>query len=1108
MKKTNVADALYEKSILKVMLLMKLTIVLVLISFMQVSANGFSQAKISLKLQSVELRQVFSQIEKKSDCRFLYNDDAITLINQKVNVYADNALVSDVLDKMFAGTNLKYKVLNDNLIVLSVKVNSIPDIRITGKVTGPSGEPVPGATVRVKGGTSVISADDNGRFSILAADNAVLVFSSIGFETMEVPVDGKTELTISLKGSSQVLDQVVVVGYGTQRKRDITGAVASVNGGDIAKQPVLTATQAIQGKVAGVQIISSGDPNSTPTVRIRGVGTMLGGAAPLYVVDGVITDDIRNINSADITTLDILKDASATAIYGMRAANGVLLITTKKGKQGKMIVSYDGSLGVKEISKLVNMAGPKQYANYVNEASVYYGSGDSLITSAQLSAGANTDWYDAILKRSLQQNHNISISGGSEKVNYFFSAGYIQDGGIITTNKFDRFTLRSNNEYKLSNKLKLSTLVSYSRYNLRDVNLDVFNIAYRAAPYIASKVGNLYGNTSLSNNISNPLLLLDKNNNSSIGNRVQGTFAADYKPFEWLTLHTSFGTDFNFYNNITYGYKVDNTGAGNVFLTPGGNELVNRSKLTVQNDNANKWVWDNTATLAKIFNKHSISLLLGITSEAYKFNSTTGARLDVPQSQDQWYLSAGTASTATDLGTGDKWARNSYLSRFNYSYDNRYILTATFRADGTSRFPSQNRWGYFPSVGLGWNISREAFMSNQKTFSNLKLRGSWGRVGNDQISSNLYTLLANTVPPPYFFNGVEVLGISFDQAVDENLRWETTEEYDMGLDFSVLKNKLSGTVDLYDKKTNNALVNVAFNGQYIGSANQYTTNAATFSNKGVEFGLNWNDKINKDWSYNLSGNIAFNTNKIIGLNGGQALFDGSVGSYATTKSDNGQPIGSFFLRQADGIFQNAAEIAASAQKDAQPGDIRYKDISGPNGKPDGIIDDYDRVFSGSYQPKFTYGISGGLNFKTFDFSFNTYGTSGGKIYNGKKADRADTRDNIETSVAKDRWTPNHTNTTVPRANLNALPASTYFLESASFFRINNITLGYTLPREILTKYKVQNLRIYVTAQNLATITGYSGFTPELTSGSTLNAGIESKIYPSTRTFAFGVNLGF
>jgi TonB-linked SusC/RagA family outer membrane protein len=1103
MKKKLTAGAGCSHAIKKALLIMKLSFLLILAGALQVSAKVNGQETVSLKLHNVELSKVLNSIERQGTYRFLYNS-RLKNIHDKVNIDVSNKEISETLRKIFSGKDLTYKILENNLIVVLSSAMALQDIQVTGKITDDKGDPLANVSITVKGSTRGTTSDNSGTFTLTVPENGTLVVSYIGYQTQEVAVNSQAVVNVKMIASASQMDQVVVVGYGTQRRRDLTGSVATVSGADIAKQPVLTATQAIQGKVAGVQILSSGDPNSSPTVRIRGVGTMLGGASPLYVVDGVITDDIRNINSADITSMDILKDASATAIYGMRAANGVLLITTKKGKPGKMVISYDGSVGIKEIAKLVNMAGPQQYANYVNEASVYYGSGDSVINSAQLAAaGGNTDWYDAILKKSLQQNHNISLSGGSDKVNYFLSAGYITDGGIIKTNDFNRFTLRSNNEYKLSNKLKLSTLLSYSRYNLRDVNLDVFNLAYRAAPYVPAKIGNLYGNTSLSDNISNPLLLLDKNNNTSLGNRLQGTFAADYKPVSWLTLHSSFGVDLNFYNNTVYNYKYDNTGDNNVFLVAGGNQLVQRSKLSVQNDYANKWVWDNTATFAKSFNKHNLNFLVGITSEEYTFNTALGTRLDVPENKDQWFLNAGTASTATNINNGDKWSRNSYIGRLNYNYDNRYLLTATFRADGTSRFPSQNRWGYFPSAGVAWNITSESFMSTQKTFDNLKLRGSWGRVGNDQIGSNLYTLLANSVSPPYFFNGAEVLGISFDQAVDKNLKWETTEEFDLGLDFAFLQNRLSGTIDLYDKKTNNALININFNGQYLGTANQYTTNAAAFTNRGAELSLNWNDKIGKDWSYNIGGNIAFNQNRIVGLNGGQALFDGAVGSYSTTKSDNGQPIGSFFLLQSDGIFQNATEIAASSQKDAVPGDLRYKDISGPNGKPDGVIDDYDRAFSGSYQPKFTFGINGGLNYKTFDFSFSTYGTSGGKIYNGKKADRPDSRDNIEADVAVNRWTPNHTQTSVPRANLNALPASTYFLEDASFFRINNLTLGYTLPQSLLSKYKILNLRVYITAQNLATITGYSGFTPEITSTksstsngvtttipSSLNAGIE------------------
>jgi TonB-linked SusC/RagA family outer membrane protein len=798
--------------------------------------------------------------------------------------------------------------------------------------------------------------------------------------------------------------------------------------------------------------------------------------------------------------MDILKDASATAIYGMRAANGVVLITTKKGRSGQLRVNYDLSLGIKEATKLVNMAGPQQYANYLNEANIYYGPGDSLVNSAQLGSGGNTDWYDEILKRGFFQNHNVSFGGGSDAITYFLSAGLLTDEGVIRTNSFTRFTLRSNNEYRISSKLRMSSLLSYSRTQVRNVDLGAFNIAYRAAPYVPAKVGERYGNTSLSNNVGNPLLNLEQTNDGGAGDRIQGNFAFDYKPVSWLALRTSYGVDRNNFNSRSYGYKFGNTGLDNIFLQAGGNQLRENSSLSVAQSEGSRWVWDNTATITQRFGQHSFNLLVGTTAEQISSRRIAGTRLNVPADRNQWYLNAGATSTATNENTGDKSTRNSYLSRLNYNFQDRYFLTATIRADGTSRLPENNRWGYFPSVGASWDVARESFMASQQIFRSLKVRASWGKVGNDQIGSNLFRPLA-TQNLPYFFNGAEYLGISFPEVSDPNLRWEVNNEYDLGLDFSVLNGRLSGTFDYYNKRTVDALVRV--NLPAILGDPDYITNAGTITNKGVELALDWNQSINRDLRYNLNVNGAYNQNKIDNLSGGQALFDGSVGGAFTTKSDNNQQIGSFFLLQMEGIFQNADEISRSAQRNARPGDIRYRDLDN-----NGIINDDDRVHFGSYQPRITYGVNGSVNFKNVDFSFGTYGTSGGKIYNAKKAARPDFRDNIETSVAMNRWTPNNPSTRIPRANLNQERASSYFLERGDFFRINNLTLGYTLSSNAATSVKLSGLRIYASVQNLATFTSYSGFTPEINNGSVLAGGIESNIYPTTRTFVLGLNVGF
>jgi TonB-linked SusC/RagA family outer membrane protein len=993
--------------------------------------------------------------------------------------------------------------------ILCMNTAFAQNINVQGTVSDAADKlTLPGVSVVLKGTKTGTTTDATGKYAISAPATGTLVFTYIGYTIQEVPINNRTSVDVSLSTSSQELDAVVVVGYGTQRRRDLTGSIASVKGEDIARQPIQTATQAIQGKVAGVQIVASGEPNSLPVVRVRGTGSTLSGANPLYVVDGVLTDDIRNINNADIVSMDVLKDASATAIYGMRASNGVLIITTKKGTNGPNKIAYDANIGVRQANNLVDMAGANQYAGYLNEANRYYGSGTDLIPATSLT-GTSTDWYDAILRTALQQNHNLSLSGGSEKINYFLSAGLLSDEGIQVGNKYDRFTVRSNNDYILSDKLKLTSLVSYTRGDAKGANFDAFGNSYRAAPTVAAKSGDLYGNTSLVGNVANPLLNIDKNYNRAVSNRVQGNFGLEYKPIEGLTLKSAVGVDLDYLKSTTYAYKYVNDGS--TFLIPGGNQSQPNSRLSLTKNDAARWIWDNTATYTKTIDKHNFTVLGGVTAEQFRFNSLGSSAQDIPANQDQWFVSGNAGGSNLSVGNeGDKYARNSYLGRINYNYDNRYLVTASIRADGTSKYGKNNKWGYFPSVGLAWNISNEGFMKEQTLFSNLKLRGSYGRVGNDNIGSSLFYSIARQ-NIPYYFNGQIFQGIAFDEVTDANIQWEVTDEYDAGLDFSFLANRLSGTLDYYSKKTDNSLIYVGLPGIVGDVNNRYLTNAAAISNKGIEASLSWADQVGEDWKYGVSANIAHNKNVVEALNGGQALFGGQAGNFQVTRTDNGRPIGSYYILENTGVFQNQAQIDASAQKDARAGDLIYRDISGAGGVPDGKIDDFDRGYFGSYQPKLTFGLNGNVAYKGVDLNFGFYGTAGSKIYNGKKAARGTSQltDNIEASVAKDRWTPNNPSSTVPRATAGALQASTYFLEKGDFLRLNNLTLGYTLPKAMLAKAKISNLRLFVTGQNLFTLTGYSGFTPEiLNSGDSLSQGVDVNTYPSTRTFAFGINLGF
>ena len=973
--------------------------------------------------------------------------------------------------------------------------------RVTGKVTEKTTNiGLPGVTIQVKGTATGTTTDGDGLYTIVAPATATLVLSSIGYASQEVVINGRTVIDVTLTDDARALNEVVVVGYGTQRRADVTGATVTIKGDELAKQPVLTATQALQGKAAGVQIISSGQPGSSPVIRVRGTGTALAGTAALFVVDGVLTDDISNINTADITNLDVLKNASATAIYGARGANGVVIISTKRGTVGKMAVSYSGNAGFRLPANLVQMANAAEYANYVSTAS------GNLITPSPTS----TDWYSQILRTGFQQNHGLSVSGGSDKSTYFLSAGYYTDQGIVVDNIYKRLSIRANQDFTFNKVVRAGFSASYANGNNQIANLNsAYNNAYRAAPIIAAKETGKYGNTSVYQNVGNAVLDIEKNNNLAIDNRLLGSVYLEIKPVSWLTYRTNIGGDWIAQNNRVYNYQFNNDTT--TFLNPGGNQRNPNSNLSVGNTRIFHWTADNLLTFNRQFAKHTLTVLVGTTAEQYTLASVNAFRRDVPAAQNLWYIGTGDANTSTNDGTGDKYTRNSYLSRLNYNYNDRYLLTATIRADGSSRFPSQNRWGYFPSVSAGWLISNEPFMQNQSVFDLLKLRASWGRVGNDRIPSDSYTITVQPNLAYPFGGGVATPGSAITQIKDPNLKWETTEETDFGVEFSALKGRLTGEVNYYDKKARDLLINVKVPSVTGDADGVVLTNAASIRNRGLEVTLNWRGRIGSDLTYRIGGNATLNNNTVIGLNGGQPILDGGIGANQqyTTRTDNGQPVGSFYVLQVLGVFQNDADINSYTnpagqviQPAASPGDFKYQDTNN-----DGKIDDNDRIFAGSYQPKAYFGLNLGLTYKSLDFSVDVYGNVGNQVYNGKRAFRQNVFDNVERTMAYNRWTSSNGSQTEPGANGGNLPPSTYFIESGSFARINNATLGYKLPQALTDKIHLSNLRVFLTAQNILTTKKYSGFTAELV-GNPTSQGIELNAYPTTQTFAIGLNAGF
>ncbi|AMR31385.1 SusC/RagA family TonB-linked outer membrane protein [Mucilaginibacter sp. PAMC 26640] len=974
------------------------------------------------------------------------------------------------------------------------------NIAVKGKVTdAKTGEALVGVSVGLKGTTNGAQTDVNGGFTLSAPSAATLVISYIGYTTQEIAINGQTTIEVKLAGSSTELAQVVVIGYGTQRKRDVTGAVASVNGDQLAKQPVQTATQALQGKVAGVQIISSGQPNSAPIVRIRGTGSVLAGANPLYVVDGVLTDDIRNINNADIVSLDVLKDASA-AIYGVRGANGVIIVTTKKGKAGPAVVSYDANVGFRQVANQIKLADRQQYVDYLNVANPGRITADD---KSPLTIPGTTDWADAISRQALQTNHNISVSGGGDKSTYFISGNYIYENGVIKTNNFQRFSLRANNDVKISDKLRFSDQLSLTRGAERAVDIGaVYGNVYRAAPIIPAILDGKYGNTSAWGNVGNPLLQLDKTNNFALNNRVLGNVAIDYNPIKALTFHSAFNLDARFNNAKNYSYQFD--ADGNTFTVGGGNQRQTNSSLFVQNDNSYQYQWDNTLTYDKTFDKHHFTVLGGIVTEKGRSNYINGTRIDVPANQDQWFLDLGNPDlNASNSNNGSLFTRQSFIGRVNYDYAGKYLLSGSFRRDGSSKF--SEKYANFFTVGAGWNIAEEEFVKGG-IFDQLKLRASYGELGNDNIDPSLFVVTGVPYQPYYFNNGTLANGTVIQDIKNTNLKWETTKQLDIGLDFAFLNNRLSGEADYYDKKVNNALTYVTLPGILGDPDNRYITNAASYRNRGFEFALRWRDNISPKFSYNIGANISYNKNTVLGLNGGQALNAGGANGQTITRTANGQPIASYYVLNATGVFQTAAEVAAAPANTFEAnhvGGLKYQDVNGDN-----KIDANDRIYAGSYQPKFFGGFNFGVNYNGLDLSADFYGNWGNKIYNGKKNARGSNNDNIEAGYASARYTTANPSSTDPDVITQSTPPSTYFIESGAFLRLNNLTLGYTVPADIAKRIGMAKLRVYLTSQNLFTAKRYSGSSPELFSTDILAAGIDATNYPVTRTFALGVNVQF
>ena len=996
---------------------------------------------------------------------------------------------------------------------------------LVGTVVDELGETLIGVSVLNKTtGEGTITAID-GSFSLSGKQNDLIQFSYIGYASVDYVVKQEENIRVVLKEDTQNLEEVGVVGYSAQKKSSLTGAIAPVNMDDMEKRRVATVSQALQGQVAGVQITqSTGAPGDDISMLIRGEGT-IGNNSPLYIIDGVPSRTMTFLNPSDISSITVLKDASAAAVYGSRASGGVVVITTKEGEVGKGHLELNYYYGIQKVANLPRMLNTQQYMDVQEIAwnnAGYEGSNPYTIDKKRTDL-ADTDWLDELF--TLGQTHNIqaTMSGGSKGVNYLLSAGYISQDGIVVydNDRYRRFSLRSNINAKYYDRLNIGANVQLT-YSIQDklnskgdapgiirhamlrpsvlsVYKDVNDPTYKAndpftdLPFYKNNDRNGGWESSKYEWTSNPIALAYYTDDKRSQYTTFGNVFAEYEFLQdhSLKFKTNLGIDLNLYHNKAFNQNFgDDDGSGSD-VDKGLGRQNRPSNLDESRGESFTLTWNNTLSYAKQFERHNINAVAG-TEFISNYESSIGAsrqRYDYTNDTFRYLDFGGTESDIWNSGSGSEWALMSVFASATYVYDNRYMITGNFRADASSRFASNHAWGFFPSVSAGWKMSEEKFLKNISWLSDLKLRGSWGQLGNQEIDNYTFMTLLKKDGDKYVIS----------RYGNPDLKWETSEQWNVGVDLGILRNKLYLSADYFMKTTSDILLPISLP-SYVGSVSPTIVNAGTVRNKGFELSLTYRDKVG-DFNYSINGNIATLDNKVLKLHPNLPNIDGKV-----TRTTVGQPLNAYYGFVMEGIYQNEAEINeqlyATDNPTVQPGDIRFKDLDN-NGK----IDDNDRDFLGSPIPRFTYGFTLNGEYKGFNFSMLFHGVQDVQHFNDlKKILNYDTRPFNHTTEMLGYWHGEGTSNSIPRPSFTdngGSRISSIFVEDASFFRLKNVELGYSFAK-LLKKINspISDLKIYVSAENLFTVTSYSGLDPESTDL------IDYGTYPQARSFLFGVNVKF
>jgi TonB-linked SusC/RagA family outer membrane protein len=1085
----------------------------------------------TLEYTNHSVKEVIRSIEQRSEYIFFYLDNAVDL-DRRVSVKVDNERVENILNQLFSGTNNRYYV-SGRQIIISKKaalppLPNLPQGRIVSGVVRDAIGPVIGANIIIKGTTIGVVTDVRGEFTFSnVPENTVLQISFIGYLTQEVRPSGDGRLNILLREDTEMIEEVVVVGYGTLQKKDLTGSIAQVQASSLQNLASPRVDQALTGKLAGVQVLSvTGEPGAAPTIRIRGVGSISAGTEPLYVVDGFPSDNIQMLNPNDIETIDVLKDASATAIYGSRGANGVVIITTKRGREGKTRISLDIYYGWQKVLKLPKFLTKEEQAQYYydgvknqNIDAGYDISGDPLTewynkvpqTVMDVLNGTNTyntDAYDYIFQTTPQQSYNLSAQGGSESIKYAVSGEYLAQDGIMVNSDFERYSIRANLDAKLSNRVNI-------KFNINTVYATTNNIV--AAGGSAEGEGVLgaattwlkwyplymdngdyfsgYGQDA-TNNVWNPVAQAYEIKRKGEQYRTLANLNTDIKITDDLKLNVMIGA--NAANRHVYSFipKLD------VFN--------NAAEGTDERSNMLNWITESTLNYQKSFNLHNITGLIGYTTQQQNDNSNYIRSRSYPNNLVHT-LNAVSNIIYQANSNESQWSLLSYLARASYNYNSKYYLTASIRSDGSSRFGREKKYGYFPSVALAWRVSEESFLKDVSQISDLKLRASYGETGNNNIGN--YAHLATVGYESYLFGGAAVGGFAPSNIENTSLTWEKQNSINFGLDISLFKSRLNLTADYFITKNHQLLLDV-----YVPQITGFNTslqNIGEVENKGWEINLN---------TQNITGVFEWTTNFNISAFKNKVLKLGPEGAPIISTNhitQIGQPMGMFYGYITDGVFMNQAELdagpiwAPGTSDRSHVGDVRFKDVSGPDGVPDNVINTYDMTVIGNPYPKFYYGMTNGFSYKNIGLSFSITGSYGNKVFNISDNQLYTRARYKQYYTVKDYWKSESEPGDGKSPRPNNLPTggvrqkSSRYLDDGSYLKVNNINFSYTFPDRISSVLSLSSLRLYVTSTNPFLFTKFRDFNPEVSSSANpLTPGQTNYNYPLAKNFLFGINVSF